>query len=129
MRYELYKYQVMPFRLTNVPAMFQGLINHVLYNCLDEYTVTYLDNILIFSRILEEHKKHIAQVLEKLQKENLILQPDKYQFYTQETEYLEYLVILEGLKMHPDKIKAIIKYPTLTTQKEILAFQELAGYY
>ena len=44
-------------------------------------------------------------------------------------EYLEYLVTPEELKMHPDKIKAIIEYPMPTTQKEILVFQELAGYY
>ena len=56
----------MLFRLTNILVIFQGLINHMLYNYLDKYTVAYLDNILIFSRILEEHKKHVAQVLEKL---------------------------------------------------------------
>ena len=53
--------------------MFQELINYVLYNCLDKYAVAYLDNILIFSRTLEEYKKHVTQVLEKLQKENLTL--------------------------------------------------------
>ena len=47
----------------------------------------------------------------------------------QETEYLEYLIISEELKMHSDKIKAILKYSTSTTQKEILAFQRLAEYY
>ena len=56
----------MPFRLTNAPAIFQGLINYVLYDYLDEYAVAYLDNILIFSRTLEKYKRHIAQVLEKL---------------------------------------------------------------
>ena len=71
----------MLFRLINAPVIFQGLINYILYNCLDKYIVAYLDNILIFSRILEEYKKYVAQVLEKLQKENLILRSDKYQFY------------------------------------------------
>jgi hypothetical protein len=128
-RYGLYEYQVMPFGLTNAPATFQGLINHTLYDCLDDYAVAYLDDVLIFSRTFEEHQEHVMQVLERLQRENLTLKPEKCEFYTQETEYLGHLVTPEGLKMHPDKIKAILEYPTPTTQKEILAFQGLAGYY
>ena len=49
----------MPFGLTNAPAMFQGLINHILYKYLDDFVITYLDNILIFSKTREEHVKHI----------------------------------------------------------------------
>ena len=63
----------MLFRLTNIPVIFQGLINYVLFNYLDEYAVAYLDDILIFSRTLEKHEKHVAQVLEKLEKKNLTL--------------------------------------------------------
>ena len=119
----------MSFRLINTSAMFQDLINHVLYDCLDDYTVTYLNDVLIFSKTMKEHQKHVTQVLKQLQKENLILKPEKCEFYTQKTEYLEHLITSEELKMHSDKIKAILKYSTSTTSKKILAFQELAEYY
>ena len=119
----------MSFRLINTSATFQDLINHVLYDCLDDYAVIYLNNILIFSKTLEEHQEHVTQMLKQLQKENLILKSEKCEFYTQKTEYLEHLIISEELKMHSDKIKAILKYSMSTTSKKILVFQELAEYY
>jgi hypothetical protein len=128
-RYGLYEYQVMPFGLTNAPATFQGLINHLLYDHLDEFVVAYLDDILIYSQTREEHVKHVNQVLERLAKEDLTVKPEKCEFFTQETEFLGHLITPEGLQMHPDKIKAILEYPRPTNQKEILAFQGLAGYY
>ena len=63
----------MLFRLTNILVIFQGLINHILYNYLDKYIVAYLDDILIFSQILEKYKRYISYILEKLREENLIL--------------------------------------------------------
>ena len=65
-RYKLYKYQVMLFRLTNALATFQELINHVLYDYLNKFVITYLDNILIYSENEENHKKHVKEVLRRL---------------------------------------------------------------
>jgi len=128
-RYGLYEYQVMPFGLTNAPATFQGLINHVLYDHLDDFVIAYLDDILIFSKTKEEHTQHVQKVLERLTKENLRLKPEKCEFYKQEVEYLGHIVTPEGLQMNPDKIKAILEYPAPTNVREILSFQGLAGYY
>ena len=54
----------MPFRLTNIPAIFQGLINHILYKYLDDFITAYLDNIIIFLKTLEKHIKYINKILE-----------------------------------------------------------------
>lgn len=62
-RYGLYKYLVMPFGLTNAPATFQALVNHVLREYLDRFCTAYLDDILIYSETLEEHKEHVSKVL------------------------------------------------------------------
>jgi hypothetical protein len=53
----------MPFRLTNIPAIFQAIINYILKEYLDIFIIIYLDNILIYSKNLENHKKHIYKIL------------------------------------------------------------------
>ena len=53
----------MPFGLTNALATFQAIINYILQEYLDVFIITYLDNILIYSKILENYKKYIHKVL------------------------------------------------------------------
>jgi hypothetical protein len=69
----------MPFRLTNALAVCQVLINNILQEHLDITVVAYLNNILVYSQTLEEHKVHIRQVLECLAKADLRLKPKKYE--------------------------------------------------
>jgi hypothetical protein len=57
--YRYYKYLVIPFKLTNILAIFQAAIDYIIQYCLDKFIVYYLDNILIYSKILEEYKKYI----------------------------------------------------------------------
>ena len=59
-----YEYRVMPFGLTNAPAVFQTLVNDVLRDMLDQFVVVYLDDILIYSRSLQEHRVHVRRVLQ-----------------------------------------------------------------
>jgi len=61
----------MLFRLTNMPAMFQSLVNNTLQDYLDIFYMAYLDNILIYSETLEEYKKHVKKVLRALQDRKL----------------------------------------------------------
>ena len=65
-QYSHYEYLVMPFGLTNAPATFQHYINEVLKDLLDICIIIYLDNILVYSQDLDEHKHHICDVLSRL---------------------------------------------------------------
>jgi hypothetical protein len=65
-RYGLYEYTVMSFGLTNAPAYFMYLMNKVLMEYLDKFIVVFIDDILIFSKMMEEHEEHLRLVLEKL---------------------------------------------------------------
>jgi hypothetical protein len=64
--YGLYEYTVMSFGLTNAPAYFMYLINKVFMEYLDRFIVVFIDDILVFSKMMEEHEEHLRLVLEKL---------------------------------------------------------------
>ncbi len=66
--YDHFKYVVMSFGLTNAPFVFQHLTNNVFRKYLDDFMVCYIDNILIFSKNMEDHKHHVHLVLEKLKR-------------------------------------------------------------
>ena len=83
MRYRLYEYQVMLFELTNMSAMFQELINHVLYDHLNKFVIAYLNDILIYFENEEDHEKHVKKVLRRFQEKNLYLKSEKCKFYKQ----------------------------------------------
>ena len=128
-KYELYKYQIMLFRLTNMSAMFQKLINHVLYDHLNEFVIAYLNDILIYSENEKDHKKHVKEVLRRLQKKNLYLKSEKCKFHKQWVEYLEHIITTERLEMNSEKIKAMIKFLMSESIKNIQTFQKLTEYY
>jgi len=119
----------MLFRLINTSATFQELINHVLYNHLNEFVIVYLNDILIYFKNKEDHKKHVKEVLKRLQEKNLYLKSEKCEFHKQQVEYLEHIITTEKLEINSEKIKAVIKFSTSECIKNIQAFQELTEYY
>jgi hypothetical protein len=70
-RYGLYEYTVMFFGLTNAPAYFMYLMNKVFMEYLDRFIIIFIDDILIFSKMMEEHEEHLRLVLEKLRSNRL----------------------------------------------------------
>ena len=71
----------MSFRLINASAMFQTYINNVLREHLDVFVVVYLDDILVYSKNEEDHKKHVRQILNALKKADLRIISEKSQFH------------------------------------------------
>jgi hypothetical protein len=79
-RYGLYEYTVMSFGLTNAPAYFMYLVNKVFMEYLDKSIVVFIDDILIFSKMEEEHEKHLRMVLDKLRSNQLYAKFSKCEF-------------------------------------------------
>ena len=102
-----YKWLVMPFGLTNAPSTFMWFMNEVLKESLGKFVIVYLDDILIFSKTLEDHMMYIRKVLEKLREEKLLINLKK--FVKKELVYLGFVFSAEVLKMDLEKVKVVLE--------------------
>ncbi len=105
--FNVYKYRIMLFELINELAFFQHYINDVLFNCLHKFCQTYLNDILIYSKILKEHRTHVKEVLNKLREVNLQINIDKCEFKIQKISFLELLMFINDLRMNSQKVDVI----------------------
>ena len=129
-RYGHYEYTVMPFSLTNAPAMFQSLINTILRQYLDIFVTAYIDDVLVYTnRTLEEHKQHVKKILHALQEAGMRLRLDKSVFHVKEVEYLGLILTTEGICMDDTKITVVRDWPTPKNLKEVQSFLGFANFY
>ncbi|KAI2662297.1 Transposon Tf2-6 polyprotein [Labeo rohita] len=117
-----YEYLVMPFGLTNAPAVFQAMINDILRDMLNQFVFVYLDDILIFSRSLEEHEGHVSRVLQRLLENHLYVKPEKcsVSWVYHHSCHVE---------MDPKKVEAVLNWPIPATVKEVQRFIGFANFY
>ena len=100
----------MPFGLTNAPATFQNFVNDVLRPFLDLFVTAYLDDIIIFSENLKNHKRHVREVLGALQKNGLHLAAGKCEFHRTSVKYLGFIISTEGCAPDPAKIETVVNW-------------------
>ena len=93
-----YKCECMPFGLTNAPATFQWLMQSCLGNLHLCYCIIYLDDVIVFSKTLEEHVFRLRALFEKLKQAGLKLKSSKCEFFRQELTYLGHVVSKDGIQ-------------------------------
>jgi len=128
-RYGHYEFIVMPFGLTNSPAAFMDVMNGVFRTYLDKFVVVFIDDILIYSKDKEEHTNHLRTMLQTLRKHQLYAKLKKCEFWLTEVTFLGHAVTKEGIKVDPQKINAVIKWPRPTNVTKVKSFLSLVGYY
>jgi hypothetical protein len=101
----------------------------VLGEYLDVFVIVFLDDILIFSNNLEDHKQHVNFVLEKLRNNQLYAKLEKCEFMRKQIDFLGFTISESGLAMSEDKVKSILSWPTPTSVKQLRSFLGLAGFY
>ncbi len=111
-----FEYLVMPFDLSNSPAVFQALANLVF---------VYLEDILIFSQNERDHVQHIRRVLQRLLDNRLFAKVEKCQFQARSVPSLGFILSPEGIRMDPAKVKAVADWPTPENRR---AFQRFLGF-
>nr|GFA98117.1 reverse transcriptase domain-containing protein [Tanacetum cinerariifolium] len=123
-RYGHYEFQVLPFGLTNAPAVSMDLMNRVCKPYLDKFVIVFIDDILIYSRNEEEHANHLRIILELLKKEKLYAKFSKCDFWIRIVQFLGHLIDSLGLHVDPAKIKVVKNWetPTTPTEKKVIAY-------
>jgi len=97
----------MSFELKNVSVIFQQLINDTLKEYFNNFVITYLNDILIYSENLKTHCEHVQKILKKLKKRALYVKQSKSRFKTQKVKFLNYVIQSEQIKKNSEKTAAV----------------------
>ncbi|GBG64380.1 hypothetical protein CBR_g41581 [Chara braunii] len=127
--YGHFEWVVMPFGLMNAPSTFQAAMTTKFRDMLDRFVLIYLDDILVYSRTLDEHIVHLRAVLDRLRTAKYKANRAKCEFAQQELEYLGHFVTPQGISPLADNIKAIQDWPEPTNTTEVCSFMGLVEYY
>ena len=91
--------------------------------------MVFIDDILIYSKSVEEHEEHLRLVLGRLQREKLYAKFSKYDFWLEHVSFLGHIISRDRIAVDLEKIKAVVEWPTPKSVTEIRSFLNLAGYY
>ncbi len=127
--FDFYKYHVMSFELINDLTFYQHYMNDVLFDYLHQFCQIYLDDIIIYSKTLKKHKKHIRLVLHKLWEIDLQMNVNKCKFHVQKISFLKLLLFIERLKMNFQKIQAVVEWFTSTNLTQMQFFINFCNFY
>ena len=125
----LFECTVMPFSLTNAPATFQRLMDIVLAGLKWKCCVVYLDDIIVYSNLFDQHLKDLHHLFAALADAHLTLKASKCNFCRKELKFLGHLIISEGIKPDPDLTAIITASQQPQKIKDVQAFLGLTGYY
>jgi hypothetical protein len=119
----------MPFGLCNAPATFQHMMNNVLHKCLGKYALVYMDDVIVFSKSVEDHKQHIKHIFELLKQYNLVVLEKKCEWGKRNLLFLGHVVNGSGINVDNKKIKKITSWPAPCNITEVRGFLNLSMYY
>ncbi len=127
--FDSYKYHVMLFELINESMFYQHYMNDVLFKYLHQFCQIYLDDIIIYSKILKKHKRHVWLILNRLWEADLQINIDKCKFHVQKIIFLRLLMLIEKLKMNSRKIQTVVDWSTLNNLTQMQLFIDFCNFY
>ena len=119
----------MLFGLVNAPATFQAMMNRILIEFLDHGVVAYLDDILIYSKSLEDHKELTKQVLARLERQALAISLKKSLLNVDTVQFLGYIVGKDGVQMSKKNVESILSWKAPRSVNEVEIFIRFANFY
>ena len=119
----------MPFGLTNASATFIYLMNRIFKEYLDKFVIVFINDILIYSKTQEKHKKHLRMVLQMLREYQLYAKFSKCEFWLDYVAFLGHMISKEGVMVDPGKVTVVREWKQPKNGNEVSSFLGLAGYY
>jgi hypothetical protein len=117
-----YEYMVMPFGLCNAPATFQALMNTIFSPFLRKFVLVFFEDILIYSKSIEEHTSHLQAMLSTLRAHQLKAKLSKCLFGKPQVEYLGHIISAHGVQTDPSKIQEMVNWKVPKTIKKTQGF-------
>ena len=124
-----FEFNVMTFGLRNAGATYQRMMDIILSGLPPDRVLAYLDDIVIFSKSFDEHKRVVDMVLDKLEAAGITLRPEKCVFGSNEVNYLGYYMNEEGIRPQKALVEAIQDFRRPETKKEVRRFLGTVGFY
>ena len=118
------------FGLTNSPATFQAMMNELLRDLINiGKVVVFIDDVIIRTESEEGHDELVAEVIKRLEENNLYIKLEKYKWKVGEVGFLGVVIGADGIKMEEEKVKSVLDWPTPKCVKDVQKFLGLANYY
>lgn len=124
-----WEFNRMPQGVTNAPSTFQRLMEKCMGDMHLKDVLVFLDDLIVFSKTLEEHEERLMRVLSRLREFGLKLSPEKCVFFQTSVRYLGHVVSRNGVQTDPEKIAALKTWPVPQNLRELRSFLGFAGYY
>ena len=127
---ESFEPTVMFFGMTNLPAIFQKMMNRILRDMINKGKVAvFVDNVLVRTETEEEHNKIVEEVLKRLEENDLYMKPEKYAWKVRKIGFLGVVIEPNGIKIEREKMDGVLSWPEPKNIKDIRKFLGLANYY
>ena len=121
---------VMFFGITNLPATFQGMMNEIMRDLLNEGKVAvFVDDVLVGTDSEEGHDEIVVEVLKWLEENDLYVKPEKCSWKTSKVNFLGVIMDQGKIEMEEEKVEGVLNWPVSKTVRGVRKFLELANYY
>jgi len=118
------------FGITNLPAIFQAMMNEILRDLINkEKVAVFVDDVLVETETEEGHDEIVEEILRRLEENDLYIKPEKCVWKVRKIGFLGVVIGPKGIEMEEEKVDEVLSWPEPKNVKDVRKFLGLANYY